>query len=230
MVTSMEAVGKLKQIVATGAWVVNGTLAGGGVSSTRTGEVVEEAGTRTFAGFCFEQSPACRAGTSRRTTLALRLRWRPVGGATQLSSDGVERNYRALASGEPTADPAGQQHCATSSRTQVHGGRQYHDAWRVARRLRKSSPASLRSYRYRFCSVVVTPQNRPAHRAGRSRRSRKRDSARSLRKGMFRTRFMQQIVAEFLPPARPQRTQKLIILCDGMPSIPRKQPLMEFLA
>ena len=47
---------------------------------------------------------------------------------------------------------------------------------------------------------------------------------------MFRTRFKQQIVAEFLPPAPPRRTQKLIILCDGMPSIPRKQPLMEFLA
>jgi dipeptidyl aminopeptidase/acylaminoacyl peptidase len=47
---------------------------------------------------------------------------------------------------------------------------------------------------------------------------------------MFRTRFKQQIVAEFLPPSRPQRAQKVIILCDGMPSIPRKQPLMEFLA
>ena len=47
---------------------------------------------------------------------------------------------------------------------------------------------------------------------------------------MFRTRFKDQIVAEFLPPLRSRKTQKLIILCDGMPSIPRKQPLSEFLA
>jgi pimeloyl-ACP methyl ester carboxylesterase len=47
---------------------------------------------------------------------------------------------------------------------------------------------------------------------------------------MFRTRFKEQIVAEFLPPVRPRRTQKLILLCDGMPSIPRKQSLSEFLA
>lgn len=47
---------------------------------------------------------------------------------------------------------------------------------------------------------------------------------------MFRTRFKNEIVAEFLPPARPRKKQKLIILCDGMPSIPRKQPLSEFLA
>lgn len=47
---------------------------------------------------------------------------------------------------------------------------------------------------------------------------------------MFRTRFKRQIVAEFLPPARAQKRQRIIILCDGMPSIPRKQPLAEFLA
>ena len=47
---------------------------------------------------------------------------------------------------------------------------------------------------------------------------------------MFRTRFDNDILAEFLPPSRARKTQKLIILCDGMPSIPRKQPLMEFLA
>src|SRR5260370_2700696 len=47
---------------------------------------------------------------------------------------------------------------------------------------------------------------------------------------MFRTRFKSEIVAEFLPPSRPRKKQKLIILCDGMPSIPRKQPLSEFLA
>lgn len=47
---------------------------------------------------------------------------------------------------------------------------------------------------------------------------------------MFRTRFRQQIVAEFLPPAQERKIQKVIILCDGMPSIPRKQSLSEFLA
>jgi len=47
---------------------------------------------------------------------------------------------------------------------------------------------------------------------------------------MFRTRFKEQIVAEFLPPSRERKTQKVVILCDGMPSIPRKQPLSEFLA
>jgi dipeptidyl aminopeptidase/acylaminoacyl peptidase len=45
----------------------------------------------------------------------------------------------------------------------------------------------------------------------------------------FRTRFKKEIVAEFLPPARPRKKQKVIILCDGMPGIPRKQQLMEFL-
>ena len=47
---------------------------------------------------------------------------------------------------------------------------------------------------------------------------------------MFRTRFGRDIVAEFLPPRRPREEQKVIVLCDGMPSIPRKQPLAEFLA
>ena len=47
---------------------------------------------------------------------------------------------------------------------------------------------------------------------------------------MFRTRFAKQIVAEFLPPTRVSKKQKVIILCDGMPSMPRKQPLAEFLA
>jgi dipeptidyl aminopeptidase/acylaminoacyl peptidase len=51
---------------------------------------------------------------------------------------------------------------------------------------------------------------------------------------MFRTRFARDIVTEFLPPAqalpaRSSKRQRLIILCDGMPSIPRKQPLAEFL-
>jgi dipeptidyl aminopeptidase/acylaminoacyl peptidase len=47
---------------------------------------------------------------------------------------------------------------------------------------------------------------------------------------MFRTRFQKEIVAEFLPPSRPGKKQRVIILCDGMPSIPGKQPLSEFLA
>ncbi len=47
---------------------------------------------------------------------------------------------------------------------------------------------------------------------------------------MFRTRFAREVVTEFLPPARSGKTQRAIILCDGMPSIPRKQPLAEFLA
>jgi esterase/lipase len=47
---------------------------------------------------------------------------------------------------------------------------------------------------------------------------------------MFRTRFARDIVTEFLPPARSSKTQRAIILCDGMPSIPRKQPLAEFLS
>jgi pimeloyl-ACP methyl ester carboxylesterase len=47
---------------------------------------------------------------------------------------------------------------------------------------------------------------------------------------MFRTRFKKEIVAEFLPPTRLGKRQKVIILCDGMPSIPSKQPLVEFLS
>ena len=47
---------------------------------------------------------------------------------------------------------------------------------------------------------------------------------------MFRTRFKNEIVAEFLPPARARKKQRVIILCDGMPSIPRKQALVECLA
>jgi pimeloyl-ACP methyl ester carboxylesterase len=47
---------------------------------------------------------------------------------------------------------------------------------------------------------------------------------------MFRTRFGKDIVAEFLPPARAAKKQKVIILCDGMPSIPRRQALVAFLS
>jgi dipeptidyl aminopeptidase/acylaminoacyl peptidase len=47
---------------------------------------------------------------------------------------------------------------------------------------------------------------------------------------MFRTRFARDIVTEFSAPARAGKVQRVIILCDGMPSIPRKQPLTEFLS
>ena len=47
---------------------------------------------------------------------------------------------------------------------------------------------------------------------------------------MFRTRFAGEIVTAFLPPRRAGKIQRVIILCDGMPSIPRKQPLAAFLA
>lgn len=47
---------------------------------------------------------------------------------------------------------------------------------------------------------------------------------------MYRTRFKKDIVAEFLPPLRKGKKTKVIIICSGMPSIPDKQPLAEFLA
>jgi pimeloyl-ACP methyl ester carboxylesterase len=47
---------------------------------------------------------------------------------------------------------------------------------------------------------------------------------------VFRTRFKKEIVAEFLPPARRRRRQRVIILCDGMPSVPGKQALAAFLS
>jgi pimeloyl-ACP methyl ester carboxylesterase len=47
---------------------------------------------------------------------------------------------------------------------------------------------------------------------------------------MFRARFARQIVTEFLPPSRSGKKTKVLFLCDGMPSIPRKQPLAESLA
>lgn len=47
---------------------------------------------------------------------------------------------------------------------------------------------------------------------------------------IFRARFKKDIVAEFLPPARRRKREQVIVLCDGMPSIPRKQSLMEFLS
>jgi pimeloyl-ACP methyl ester carboxylesterase len=47
---------------------------------------------------------------------------------------------------------------------------------------------------------------------------------------MYRTSFNKDIVAEFLPSTRRIKRQKLIILCDGMPSVPRKQRLVQFLS
>jgi len=47
---------------------------------------------------------------------------------------------------------------------------------------------------------------------------------------MYRTRFAKEIVCEFLPPARPRKKQRVIILCDGMPGIPRKKPLVQYLS
>jgi len=47
---------------------------------------------------------------------------------------------------------------------------------------------------------------------------------------MLRTRFARDIVTEFLPPARRRKKERAIVLCDGMPSIPRKQSLAEFLS
>ena len=47
---------------------------------------------------------------------------------------------------------------------------------------------------------------------------------------MLRTRFAREIVTEFLAPMRVRRKQRVIVLCDGMPSMPKKQGLVEFLA
>lgn len=44
----------------------------------------------------------------------------------------------------------------------------------------------------------------------------------------LRTRIKKEIICEFLPPARALRRQKVIILCDGMPSVPKKTALLEF--
>ena len=47
---------------------------------------------------------------------------------------------------------------------------------------------------------------------------------------MFRTRFARDVVTEFLPPTHARKVQRVIVLCDGMPSLPRKQSLAEFLS
>src|SRR5581483_11175472 len=47
---------------------------------------------------------------------------------------------------------------------------------------------------------------------------------------MYRTRFAKEIVCEFLPPLRSTKKQRAIVLCDGMPGIPRKKTLVQFLS
>jgi esterase/lipase len=47
---------------------------------------------------------------------------------------------------------------------------------------------------------------------------------------LLRTRFAKDIVCEFLPPNKRGKYDRVIILCSGMPGIPDKQELMEFLA
>src|SRR6185437_12010124 len=49
---------------------------------------------------------------------------------------------------------------------------------------------------------------------------------------MYRTRFCGEIVAEFWPPQQKQKPKhdRIILLADGMPSLPRKQPLAQFLS
>lgn len=47
---------------------------------------------------------------------------------------------------------------------------------------------------------------------------------------MFRTRFARDIVAEFLPPARKIKRQRVVLVATGMPSLPNKQPILEFLS
>lgn len=47
---------------------------------------------------------------------------------------------------------------------------------------------------------------------------------------MYRTRFAKEIVCEFLPPVRPRKKDRVIVLCDGMPGIPRKKTLVQFLS
>ncbi len=42
----------------------------------------------------------------------------------------------------------------------------------------------------------------------------------------LRTRFKKEILAEFLPPIKP--TSKVVILCDGLPSVPAKRDALEY--
>ncbi len=47
---------------------------------------------------------------------------------------------------------------------------------------------------------------------------------------MYRTRFKKEILAEFLPPYRPNRAGRVILLFDGVPGMPSKQSQAEFLS
>jgi pimeloyl-ACP methyl ester carboxylesterase len=49
-------------------------------------------------------------------------------------------------------------------------------------------------------------------------------------KHVMRTRFGPEIVSEFMPPSRKTRTDRVIILCDGMPAMPAKRAVIEFFA
>lgn len=44
---------------------------------------------------------------------------------------------------------------------------------------------------------------------------------------ILRTRFAKEIVCEFLPPKN-MRSRKVLVLCHGMPSIPKKNAILEF--
>lgn len=46
----------------------------------------------------------------------------------------------------------------------------------------------------------------------------------------FRTRFKKEIVAEFLPPARKAKTQRVVIIASGAPSTPHKKEILELLS
>ena len=45
---------------------------------------------------------------------------------------------------------------------------------------------------------------------------------------IFRTRFAKDIVAEFLPPSRKAKKDRVIILCSGLPTPPYKNGQLEF--
>ncbi|MFH0890865.1 MAG: alpha/beta fold hydrolase [Candidatus Liptonbacteria bacterium] len=51
-----------------------------------------------------------------------------------------------------------------------------------------------------------------------------------MQKYPYRTRFKKEIVAEFLPPARFGRKQRVIILCDGVPGVPNRRDLMQYIS
>lgn len=44
----------------------------------------------------------------------------------------------------------------------------------------------------------------------------------------LRTRFAREIITEFLPPSRPTKKQRVIIICGGMPGFPGKKDILQF--